>query len=135
MFLLNEMVENIENQLLNIDEMVFPTFSYTGDYKPFEKGDLVYFDDFELVKLFKFFQILFHKEKDYDNFVDKTKIFKLYKPIFDYVNCIGKVKKVKTKNISFRKGELKRKKYIIEIEFPNGKSLIFNNTKYLKKII
>jgi len=130
MFLLNEIIEEIKNEKLSIDEMI--SF-YDQDFEShFKKGDLVYFDDYELKGLFKFFNILNQQNKQYENFIDTSKLFSYYKPIFDYINCVGIIKSIYTSKLKVSKGNKIKKKYTFEIQYPNDKIVKISNINYLK---
>lgn len=133
MFLLNEIIEKVEPGTSS-SEYVGDFFfqNYLEDFdNPFRKGDFVYIDDYDLVDLFRFFQIMII-DAQYKNFVDDSNLYKIYKPIFDYINCVGTIKKIITNKIQLNKGTKPLKKFIFEIEFPNGKIIKINNLKFLK---
>lgn len=128
MFLLNEII--IQSRYFDPNEVIF---SKQNDFElPFKKGDLVYFDDYEMISLFNFFQTLKYDAGEYSNFIDFNLMFKTHKSIFDYVNCIGQIKKITQRKIKLNRGTMNRKRYEIHIEFPDGKLLKFNNLRYLK---
>ena len=136
MFLLNEIIDNPLESSLDIDELIH----FQNDQQDFEfqKGDYVYFNDYELQNLFNFFRILkYSQEKfsDFMNFPDFMNFDVLYninKGIIEYVNCIGQITKIKSQEIKFSKGKNVKKKYEVEIKYPNDKILKIKNIKYLR---
>jgi len=129
MFLLNEIIQyNSKN--INIDEIVC---LYDIDHIcQFKKGDLVYFDDYDTSNLFLFFHALNNRGDNYKDFINFKTLFNINKSIFDYINCVGEIKKIKKTELSFKKGAKTKVKFEIEIKFPDDNILIFNNIKYLK---
>jgi hypothetical protein len=129
MFLLNEIIQN-NSKNLNIDEIIC---LYDLDHKcEFAKGDLVYFDDYASSNLFLFYQALNNHGDSYREFVNFKTLFNINKSIFDYINCVGEIKKITQKKLSFKKGSKNKVKYQVDIKFPDGNILKFNNIKYLK---
>ena len=129
MFLLNEII-NTNKSELKISEILC---LYDIDHNcEFKKGDLVYFDDYELLDLYKFFQTLKYEGNNYLDFINFGALFNLSKSMFDYINCIGEIKKISFNKLKYTKGKQLKKKYTVEINYPDGKVLKFNNIKYLK---
>lgn len=129
MFLLNEIIDTSKKEL-QISQILC-LYDYDHDCE-FKKGDLVYFDDYELLELYKFFQTLKYEGENYLDFINFGTLFNLSKSMFDYINCVGEIKKISFSKLKYAKGKQLKKKYIVEINYPDGKVLKFNNIKYLK---
>lgn len=129
MFLLNELIQP-ESKNLDINEFIC-FYDLNHDFE-LNKGDLVYFDDYDTINLFRFFQILKYHGDSYSDFINFNTLFEISRSIFDYINCVGEIKKITKKKISFKKGTKTKVKYFVQIMFPDGKLLEFNNIKYLR---
>lgn len=129
MFLLNEIIEP-NNKEFNLSDIIcIYDLEHTCEFK---KGDLVYFNDYELSDLYNFFQKLKYNGENYHDFINFGTLFNLSKSMFDYINCVGEIKKISFSKIKYAKGTQLKKKYVVEINYPDGKVLKFNNIKYLK---
>lgn len=130
MFLLNEIVEDLNKHKLPIDEVLN---LYDITHEPlFKKGDSVYFEDMDLSKLYLFFQMVMFENNSYNDFINYKTLYDRHKSIFQYVNCVGKINKIKVSKFKLKKGSISKKKYAVEIVYPDGNILIINNLKYLK---
>lgn len=129
MFLLNEII-NYKEDSFRIDQII--SFHEPNDEINFKKGDLVYYDDFEISDLIQFFRKLKTSGDIYKNFLDFQNIFEKHQPIFDYVNCVGEIKKIYYTSVKLKKGTLSKKRYHVDIKFSEDKVLKFSNIKNLK---
>lgn len=129
MFLLNEIID-YKNNSFRIDQVI--SFYEPNDNFEFKKGDLVYYDDFEISELIQFFGKLKSTENNYKNFLDFKNIFEKHQSIFDYVNCIGEIKKISYNLVKLKMGSVAKKRYIVDIKFSEDKVLKFSNLKNLK---
>lgn len=111
MFLLNEII-NTNKSELKISEILC---LYDIDHNcEFKKGDLVYFDDYELLDLYKFFQTLKYEGNNYLDFINFGALFNLSKSMFDYINCIGEIKKISFNKLKYTKGKQLKKNILLK---------------------
>lgn len=130
MFLLNEIIDDPLNSVLDLDELIH--FQDEKKDFVFRKGDYVYFDDYELQNLFNFFRVLKYSQEKYLDFMNFDVLFNLNRGIIEYVNCVGQINKIKYTEMKFSKGKNVKKKYEVEIKYPDDKILKIKNIKYLR---
>lgn len=130
MFLLNEIIDNPFESELDIDELIH--FQNSEQDFSFHKGDHVYFNDYDLQNLFNFFRILRYSQEKYSDFMNFDILYDINKGIIEYVNCVGQITKIKSQEMKFSKGKNVKKKYEVEIKYPNDKTLKIKNIKYLR---
>ena len=130
MFLLNEIIDNPFESQLDIDELIH--FQNGEQDFSFRKGDHVYFNDYDLQNLFNFFRILKYSQEKYSDFMNFDVLYDINKGIIEYVNCVGQITKIKSQEMKFSKGKNIKKKYEVEIKYPNDKIMKIKNIKYLR---
>ena len=129
MFLLNEILD-YKDDSFGIEQIF--SFHEPNDDLKFKKGDLVYYDDFEISGLIHFFRKLKSTQETYKNFLDFKNLFDKHQQIFNYVNCIGEITKISYTSVKLKQGTLSKKRYHIHIKFSEDKVLKFSNIKNLK---